>query len=237
MWPRSLDRNFTRSASEPPTDGSEPPPASTAAVALPSAYTFPALSTPMARGPSFAVGEPILVAATYAPAFVSLATTMSVRDIGDVNVPEPPRVPPLKLMLLNSDPVTTTLPFASTAMSVPESLASFGKFFDQTWLPLASSFRMYRSRSDVNGTRSVVPPMLIEPMKYPVTKTLPSASTATALALSFAVPPNRFDHWCAPVAASSLATTKSTPPAEVSEPPPKFTVPLSDDVRMTEPWP
>ena len=64
--------------------------------------------------------------------------------------------------------------------------------------------------------------------------TSPLASTATPRALSYLDPPKRLDHRCV-LAAEYFATNTSGPPALVSGPPPKLTVPQKYPATTTLP--
>src|SRR5437867_2446508 len=85
---------------------------------------------------------------------------------------------------------------------------------------------------------SAAPPRFTVPKKLPVTTTLPLPSTATTGAWSQLVPPNRFDHTCAPVAAYfAMKMSVAVVLALVSGPPPKSTVPVKVPATTMSPVP
>src|SRR5437763_15533504 len=80
------------------------------------------------------------------------------------------------------------------------------------------------------------PPKFDPPPAVPISTTSPPLSTATPLPTSLIAPPNAFDQTGSP-AAVYFARKTSSPPALVSGPVPKSTVPLNFPVTSTLPFP
>src|SRR5262249_15653533 len=129
------------------------------------------------------------------------------------------RGPPPKSTVPKNDPVNTTLPLPSTAMSVPLSDPVPPNLWDHRWGPSPAHFatKMSVAAGVVRGP----PPKSTVPKNDPVNTTLPLPSTAMSVPLSDPVPPNLWDHRWVPSAAY-FATKMSFRPALTSCASPKL---------------
>src|SRR5437867_4145568 len=104
---------------------------------------------------------------------------------------------------LRRAPATMTSPLGSAATARPSSSAVPPKRLDQTWAPVGEYLTRYTSwdgpiEAEISALLRDVPPRLMVPTKWPVAKTLPPASTATALPRSSFTSPACMSHENAP---------------------------------------
>src|SRR5207244_10653401 len=138
--------------------------------------------------------------------------------------PPPKSTAPVKL------PVTITLPLPSNATLVAPSSPAPPKRFDHRGTPPGEYFARKTSFSPAL-VRSPVPESAVF-WNAPLTSPLPPPSTAMPCATSKPLPPNRLAHRGAPCGVY-FTTKTSEPPALVTVPKPKLTVPLKYPVTST----
>src|SRR5438445_7719602 len=123
--------------------------------------------------------------------------------------PPPKSDPPLAV------PISTMLPPLSTATPFPESFSAPPNAFDQIGSPATEYFARKMSVAPTLVSGPV--PKSIVPLNFPVTSTLPLASTATARPVPPPrSPPRHFDHSVAPVGeyldTNTVSGWHTTPP-------------------------